>query len=240
MQEDYELVMSFGEREQRQSSGCFPPFESRLRLYFDGLGTGSAIWPSGVLLAECLWQGYLGSLQSCRVLELGCGCAALPSVVAAHLGSSQVVATDVVDEVLLSAAENATPHGVSVRSLDWAGHTPGGSAAELAEEDRFDLVLWADVAYTERGGRLLAHAVLAHLRKDALCAAVLPPEDRPGLESFEREMSYAGYGRRCSGRCYVPEDVVTAAKSAQVLGDTFWAKVERSRLIVWEQLGLYD
>ncbi|CAE8635817.1 unnamed protein product [Polarella glacialis] len=150
-------------------------FRMSLRISMDACGTGATLWSCGLLLAECLWQGLV-QVDGKGVLELGCGCAAVPSIVAAHQGASRVTATDFVAEVLESAVQNAGRHDVEVHRLDWSDHVRG--------RDK-----WADSIYTDFGGYLLAHAVMAHLRAGGSCVvALVPSEDRPGMEVFEHEM----------------------------------------------------
>ena len=94
-----------------------------------GCGTGSKLWPGGVLLAEWLLtmanndrNGRGGFLGGRDVVELGAGAGALPAVVAAGAcGARRVVATDlgsIVVQLGRNLAENAP--GVEARELDWA------------------------------------------------------------------------------------------------------------------------
>ena len=96
-------------------------------MWMDACGTGSCLWSCGFLLGECLWQGLV-PVRGKRVIELGCGCAAIPSIVAAHLGArGRVVATDLVSEVLDACVWNTSEHEVEVRRLDWSEHVRGNS-----------------------------------------------------------------------------------------------------------------
>ena len=124
----------------------------------EGLGTGAVQWQSGTALARSLLASeHASRLAGKRVIELGCGCAALPSVVAAVSGAQEVVATDVPALIPLLEAnfkQFATTPGVSdanqralrdvlrARAFDWSR---GDDVRALAADPRgFDVVLCAD------------------------------------------------------------------------------------------------
>lgn len=110
-------------------------------MFVDGVGSGTHAWPASLCLAAYLGEGEFSQLDSlqgnigqlansngkqpfwhgCTVLELGCG-VGLVSVLLARLGA-HVLATDVDDEALMLAKENATHHQVSGKlqflRLDW-------------------------------------------------------------------------------------------------------------------------
>ena len=100
------------------------------------------LWPSGVALARALSGA---SLRGKRVVELGCGGLALPSIAAA-LAGARVLATDWAPEAIELAAANAERNGaaVDVAEVAW------DSADALVERGPFDLVLGADVLYESR------------------------------------------------------------------------------------------
>jgi len=100
------------------------------------------LWPSGRALAEAV--AAAPPPPGAGVLELGCGLA-LPSLAAARAGAA-VLATDGSTDAVVFAA-----HGFALNELrgdaahaDWARH---GDA--LAARGPFDLVLAADVFYTQ-------------------------------------------------------------------------------------------
>src|SRR5215218_2351594 len=68
------------------------------------------LWPSGVALARAVASMALGGR---RVLELGCGGLALPSIVAAQAGA-RVVATDWAPDALELARSNAERNGATI------------------------------------------------------------------------------------------------------------------------------
>jgi len=100
------------------------------------------LWPSGVALAR---EVSARALRGRRVLELGCGGLALPSIAAA-LAGARVLATDWEAEGLALAARNAERNGASIETAlcDWERPEP------LVEQAPWDLVLAADVLYEPR------------------------------------------------------------------------------------------
>jgi predicted nicotinamide N-methyase len=100
----------------------------------------AVLWRSGVALAHEL-DAAPGGAQ--RIVELGCGLGA-PSIAAARAGAS-VLATDFSPEALELVTRNAELNGVSVETalVDWS------EPDELVRRGPFDLVLAADVLYTQ-------------------------------------------------------------------------------------------
>ena len=105
------------------------------------------LWPSGVALARALSGASLGGR---RVLELGCGGLALPSIAAA-LAGARVLATDWAPEALELARSNAERNGARIEVARAAWGTPARSLARAP----WDLVLAADVLYERRNVDLL-------------------------------------------------------------------------------------
>jgi predicted nicotinamide N-methyase len=99
-------------------------------------------WPSGTVLAGALRDDP--PAPGTRVLELGCGLA-LPSVVAAQAGA-HVLATDGASDAVAFAAHVLALNEVEgdVACADWTEH-----GEQLVERGPFDLVLAADVLYTQ-------------------------------------------------------------------------------------------
>lgn len=100
------------------------------------------LWPSGVALARAL-HGV--ALRGRRVLELGCGGLALPSIVAA-LGGGRVTATDWAEDCLALASANAEANDASIAVQRLAWQEPEA----VVEAGPWDLVLAADVLYERR------------------------------------------------------------------------------------------
>lgn len=105
------------------------------------------LWPSGVALARMVSERSLGAR---RVLELGCGGLALPSIAAA-LGGARVLATDWSGEALALARDNAERNGATIATAECAWGEPW----RLVRDAPWDLVLAADVLYERRNVPLL-------------------------------------------------------------------------------------
>ena len=129
------------------------------------------LWPSGVALARAVSAASVGGR---RVLELGCGGLALPSIAAA-LGGARVLATDWAPEALGLARENAHRNGarLEVERASW------GEADALVGRGPWDLVLAADVLYERRNAELLL-TLLPRLGTEVWLA----DPGRPPLEDF--------------------------------------------------------
>ena len=132
------------------------------------------LWPSGVALARAVDRS---PLRGRRVLELGCGGLALPSIAAA-LGGARVLATDWAPEALDLARENAERNGAAIElaSAGW------GAPDELVDRAPWDLVLAADVLYEQRNVEQLL-ALLPRLdRRSGRLLVALPAVRPPGMQ----------------------------------------------------------
>ena len=142
------------------------------------------LWPSGVALARAVPGA---ALRGRRVVELGCGGLALPSI-AASLAGARVLATDWAPEALVLASANAERNGTSfdVAEVAWA------APEALVARAPFDLVLGADVLYEHSNleaiiallPRLASEVWLADPRR----AAAVPFFERADLEWERREV----------------------------------------------------
>lgn len=134
------------------------------------------MWPSGVALAGAL-AGR--SLRGARVLELGCGALALPSI-AASLAGGRVLATDWSEDALAFAARNARRNRAWIETAlcSWA------EPDQLVSRAPWDLVLAADVLYEQRTAGVLA-ALLPRLVERGKVWIADPRRDpaRPFLEA---------------------------------------------------------
>ena len=100
------------------------------------------LWPSGIALARAVSGA---SLRGRRVVELGSGGLALPSLAAA-LAGARVLATDWAPEALPLAAMNAERNGAAIE----VAREAWGAPDRLVAEAPWDLVLAADVLYERR------------------------------------------------------------------------------------------
>eukprot|EP00811_Abedinium_folium_P033456 NODE_6418_length_1674_cov_4.365223.p1 GENE.NODE_6418_length_1674_cov_4.365223~~NODE_6418_length_1674_cov_4.365223.p1 ORF type:complete len:386 (-),score=120.39 NODE_6418_length_1674_cov_4.365223:394-1551(-) len=207
----------------------------------DGGGTGAKVWSGGVLLAEWLARGAELNergkttsldLRGQAMLELGAGIAALPSLAAAGLGAARVVASDGVACIVEQLAANIAQSDTAVEAcvLDWSA--AGQSTWSLAE--RYDVVLFADCIYTERGALLFADAATSLLRPGGLIVGALP-DFRVGLRSLEDDLRARGFGARPAR--LRPE--VLAAASRRELRATpdlvAGGSLEGYRIVVWQE-----
>ena len=129
------------------------------------------LWPSGVALARAVASVSLGGR---RVLELGCGGLALPSIAAA-LAGARVLATDWATDALDLARANAERNGASIEVERAAWAAPDS----LVSRAPWDLVLAADVLYERRNLDMLV-PLLAELSDEVWLA----DPGRPPLEDF--------------------------------------------------------
>jgi predicted nicotinamide N-methyase len=134
------------------------------------------LWPSGVGLARAVSAAALGGR---RVLELGCGGLALPSIAAA-LSGARVLATDWAQDALGLAAANARRNDteIAVERVAW------GEPDALIARAPFDLVLAADVLYERRN-----LDVLIPLLPQLAGEVWLADPGRPPLGDFLERMS---------------------------------------------------
>jgi predicted nicotinamide N-methyase len=138
------------------------------------------LWPAATTLAEAI-----PDVAGLRVVELGCGLG-LPSLVAAAKGG-HVTATDWAPAAIELLAANAARNGIELRAevRDWRDPW----------EERFDLVLAADVLYEQRNVDPLLER-LAELAPAALVALA----GRPYEQEFLRAAEASGLRIQHAGR----------------------------------------
>ncbi len=112
----------------------------------------ATLWPSALALARYIAE-IPSSLESLRVVELGCGLG-LPSIVAALRGAD-VLATDFHPDNAPYVMRNAELNGVRMRyrTLRWDGPV---------DEAPFDLVLCSDVLYERKDAAALVQCVTSN------------------------------------------------------------------------------
>ena len=137
------------------------------------------LWPSSIALAHEL-VARAPSLAGVRILELGAG-TGLPGIVAATFGA-RVVQTDRLDKALDLCRQNAERNRVAIehRVADWT---------DWKEEDRYDLILGADVMYAERLHPFLRHIFDNNLTSGGrlLMADPFRARSMPLLEAMETD-----------------------------------------------------
>ncbi len=122
---------------------CFSPEETRLIL--EEPPYWSFCWASGLVLARWLAE-QPEWVRGKRVLDFGAG-SGVAAIAAAKAGALEVVACDLDPLAIESCQANAALNGVELSySLDF-----------FAEDDRFDLIIVADVLYDRANLPLLDH-----------------------------------------------------------------------------------
>ena len=126
------------------------------------------LWPAALALAEAL-----PDVRGLRVVELGCGLG-VPSLVAAARGA-EVTATDWAEDAIELLRRNADANGLALRAeaRDW----------REPWQERFDLVLAADVLYEQRNVEPVV-ARLAELAPRALVALAGRPYEAEFLRAL--------------------------------------------------------
>lgn len=151
------------------------------------LAQGGLLWSSGVILARYIArQGLLASSrQPLRVLEIGCGSSALPSLVTSCLPGTEVVATDL-SEVVELAVQNRK-HNQLVLSESGASDvlflSHDYSQAAYVEGAPFDVLLLADLLYDGALQEALLSSVAACVQPDGGVAFVAYKERDAAVES---------------------------------------------------------
>ncbi len=102
-------------------------------------------WASGLALARWLDE-HPEEVRGLRVLDFGAG-SGVAAIAAARAGAAEVVACDLDPLALAACRANAELNGVSL------GYSPDF----FAEEDRYDLIIVADVLYDRANLPLLDH-----------------------------------------------------------------------------------
>merc|ERR1712228_870998 len=104
-------------------------------------------------------------------------------------------------------------------------------------EEMADVVLWADAVYSDLGGFLLGRAILAHLHVNGLCAAVVPEQQRVGMDMLETELRLGGFVRAADK--LVPADLVEHAIKRFGLALDH-NELDGRRLVIWKAEDLYN
>ncbi|CAJ1328661.1 unnamed protein product, partial [Effrenium voratum] len=125
---------------------------------------------------------------------------------------------------------NVEQNGASVECslLPWL---PAGRR-KYARKDQYDVVLFADGIYTERGALLLADAATALLRPDGVLVGALP-DLRSGMRSFEEDLAVRGLS---GTEVVLDQDMIAAASRTyeeDALGLVAGGPAEGYRVMMW-------
>ena len=131
------------------------------------------LWPSSIALARHL--DHMDSLESQRVLEIGCGFG-LSGIVASQ-GGANVLFTDYEQDALLFAQHNALKNsaidGISFVQMDWSAPCFKG---------RFTRILAADVVYEEKNWNPILALIQDYLALDG--TAIIAEPNRANADGF--------------------------------------------------------
>lgn len=123
--------------------------------------TGACPWWGGLLLASWIAHEPHDRFHTRRVIELGCGSAAMPSAAASQRGAEFTLATDGCPSNVHAAGhvlDRGARKGCGARCLAWQ------DTVSDADRGTWDVVLFADVVYKEDAAGMLVGAVLPLLR----------------------------------------------------------------------------
>jgi predicted nicotinamide N-methyase len=130
--------------------------------------------------------------MNCRVLELGCGCCALPGQVASSLGAI-VTVTDLGDEIHSISAninKNSKLHAYPIRvcELDWVRVQREHSIPTSLLSGEYELVLCADLVY-ELTLTPLMYTLLLLIFHNPQISILMSNTNRKHVHLFRRRMA---------------------------------------------------
>ncbi|EPS68827.1 hypothetical protein M569_05940, partial [Genlisea aurea] len=115
--------------------------------------TGLMLWESARLMASTLASNQ-AAVSRKRVLELGCGCSGICSMIAAAASADIVVATDGDQKALDFLMENINSNlrspfldRLHVQRLKWGDEDDTEAVRKLNDDDGFDIIIGTDVVY---------------------------------------------------------------------------------------------
>ena len=136
----------------------------------DHQNVGVLLWRSGIAVSAYLGNEIRNSrlaMSNKRVIELGCGCSPLVSMVAAEYGAKTVVATDYDAEVLQLAALNVRKNSINVGVQVEVAELKWGNQEQISsvlggggDEKYYDYVFAADVMYAPQTHDVLVETML--------------------------------------------------------------------------------
>ena len=142
------------------------------------INVGVLLWRSGIAMGKFLSrevQTHRISFTNKRVIELGCGCFQLASIVAAEFGAD-VICTDGDHEVLKLARSNIKRNSlpdtntgvlIQVREFQW-NNSVQIQRLRGSEDKAFDVICAADVIYYQQGHKDLANSLYLLSKEDTV------------------------------------------------------------------------
>lgn len=170
--------------------------EIELRLVGSSPLWGHMLWNAGIYTAEYLDKHADELVKDRKVLELGAA-AALPSLICALNGCEKIVSTDYPDNDLIENIEYNFDHckGIDRNKAKVTGFLWGSDVTPLfdvqdgqvKEEDKFDLLVLADLVFNHSEHRKLLKTCRESLKRTGLCLVVFTPH-RPRL--LDRDLDF--------------------------------------------------
>lgn len=172
------------------------PSSIQLKLVGKSPLWGHLLWNAGKYTADYLDAHATELVLNKKVLELGAA-AGLPSLVCGINGASRVICTDYPDPDLLSHIQYNVDHcsgmtnppNVKVRGFIWGQDetalcydelSEDDLPGEVAENDKFDLVILSDLVFNHTEHRKLLRNCRNCVKKNGTCLVVFSPH-RPKL-----------------------------------------------------------
>ena len=169
--------------------------KSTLKLEQSYAALGTTVWDGSIALAKMFDKREIFStnyLQTRRVLELGAGCG-LVGIYLCLQGAKMTVLTD--QHCCVKTLENNVAlniPGVYRSKIKVMEYSWGNNTAELTKDGLFDLVLAAEVLYSQTDSHLLAKCIPKLTNKDSK-VFVSMGRNRGGEEIFVKVMADQGY-----------------------------------------------
>jgi len=158
------------------------------RVVNGGDSTGTCPWWGGLMLAAWIAHEPSDMFHGCKVVELGCGSAAMPSVAASMRGATRILATDGYP-LNVSAAQSVFACSGALCSTQCFAWQDGVSNMDAGS---WDVVLFADVLYKEETAALLAGTIAPLLRPGGVVIGTVGLR-RPGSAGIFLEMQDQGF-----------------------------------------------
>eukprot|EP00931_Biecheleriopsis_adriatica_P006761 TRINITY_DN108119_c0_g1_i1.p1 TRINITY_DN108119_c0_g1~~TRINITY_DN108119_c0_g1_i1.p1 ORF type:complete len:336 (+),score=46.82 TRINITY_DN108119_c0_g1_i1:25-1008(+) len=176
-----------------------------------GDSTGLFPWRGGLLLAAWIAQiERFSMIQGCRIIELGCGGAAMPSLAASKHHPAHLRATDGFMANVSAArsvfAANSMPQACASQHFHW-----GDDDADMDFES-WDVVLFADVLYRDGSAQVLAKTIARLLSPDGVVIGAMCLHRCPSAAMFQ-EMRQHGFAAM---QLPLTDNVLSATRAAAI------------------------